>query len=149
MRTLIDNKDRKWDLQITVGTIELIRDKMEIDLYDLGDKGFIYILIDDPIKFVQLLWTIFEDEADKNGIDRKSFIHGWDGDEIDKAVGVFLEGLISFFPAKKRGPTRKAYQKVLTLAEKSYEMVGAKVGEVDMDQLIDSVTKNLNERLKN
>lgn len=149
MRVIKDLKGREWELQITVGTVKRVRSYCDLDLYNIGDSGFIKIIIDEPIKLIEMFWTIFEDQAKAKEIDEKEFCEGWAGDIIDEATKIFLDELIEFFPEKKRQPARKLLEKLEALAIKAYSRVEAEcdsLSEEDMNVALDTATENMKQK---
>lgn len=138
MRVIKDLKGRQWELQITVGTIKRVRSKLDMDLYNIGDEGFIKTIIDDPIKLIELFWVILEDEVEKQEIDEAEFCKGWAGEVIEIATNLFIEELIEFFPPKKRMPVEKMWKKLRSLEEKVYKKVEIEVENISEDDILDT-----------
>jgi len=146
MKIIKDIKGREWKLQITVGTIKRVRGELDMDLYNIGDDGFITTIIDDPVKLVELLWLMFEDQAKEEGISAEDFLYGFAGDEIAIATNLFLEELTDFFPPSKRKPARDLLAKIQRLAEKAYKKVEVMVEEIDEDAVIDTVMETMKQK---
>ncbi len=149
MRVIKDLKDRKWELQITVGTVKRVRSLCDIDLYDITDGGFLNILIDDPVKFIDLLWVVFEEQAEKHEVTEEQFGQGWAGEVVDEATKLFLEELVNFFPEKKRRPTKKILEKFEMLAEKASKRAEVEVDsltEADMDIHLDTEMEKMKQK---
>ena len=41
MHTFEDLRGKKWNLSLTVSAVRRVRSSLALDLYDLGDEGFI------------------------------------------------------------------------------------------------------------
>jgi hypothetical protein len=114
-----DNTGKVWVIRVNVSTIRRVKEYLEIDLRNLADDKMKPLgeLLSDELTFVNVLYVLCQDQADKQGITDEQFGAAMYGDVIEEATNAFLEAWQGFF----RGPRREAIKKVLA--------AGKKVGE--------------------
>ncbi len=147
MRVIKDLKGREWELQITVGTIKRVRSKLDMDLYKIDDKNFIKTIFDDPIKLIELIWVILEDQVKEKEISEIEFCEGWAGEAIEVATDLFIEELIEFFPPKKRQPLEKWWKMARSVELKILKKAEEEVLNIDENQILDTVLANMKQKL--
>lgn len=100
MKSFRDNAGRAWVLAIHVLAVKRVRGMLGIDLYSLIDDRFQGLgkLLADPVQFVDVLYVLCKDEADRLGVTDEDFGRAMAGDAIELASTAFLEELTDFFP---------------------------------------------------
>ncbi len=78
MEKFLDSEGREWSIRLTAGKCTRIRDASGIDLYvKVGDDGqwdfSAFDLYLNPRKFLDVLWTLIEDEAKCRSVTREQF----------------------------------------------------------------------------
>jgi len=139
MNVFKDNAGREWNVSITIGSIMRVKEMLGIDLMELanGDAKLITDLQTDDILFGQVIYVICKPQADELGIKDKNFYDAMAGDDLDQAMKVFLDGLVSFF----RSPKIRALVKTMVdQANKSMDLgidiITTKVQSKKMDTLL-------------
>lgn len=143
MRVITDLKKRQWDILITVGTVKRVRRALDLDIYDIAKEGFLKAIIEDQIMLVDMFYVICQKQAEKEGVTDIEFGESFDGNHIDKAVAIFLEALVDFFPQSRRDAVRKALAKTLELAERTGEKIVESLDKVDIEKQADMVMGNM------
>lgn len=147
MRTFEDRRGRKWELEITVGSVKRVRDLLDIDMTDLGEEGLLRNIALDPEKLVDMFWVLLKGQINKY---KKSgdeplkiqfnddeaieiqFADGFVGDTIEKATLAFIEALIEFFPSEaKRKTARAIFAKTNNLVTEGLKLIQENVENLD------------------
>lgn len=131
-RTFHDESNRVWRITIDVPTIRKLRDHPQsgLDLTRvLDDQTILGKLIGDPVRLVDTLWLLVEDQAAVNECDDVGFGRALVGDAIDRATDAFLEALTDFFPPAKRALLKKVLAKVKQIEN---------LAHIRADRLVDS-----------
>ena len=70
MRVFKDNAGRSWTIAIHVAAVKRVRGLLSLDLYSLLDERFAGLakLLADPVDFVDVLYVLCKDDADRLGI---------------------------------------------------------------------------------
>lgn len=100
MHTFTDNDNRRWSVAVTVGAIRRCRERAAVDLASLVDDGFRGLgeLIDDPVKFAEVLRVLCGTAIEKAGVSPEDFEDSLAGDSLKDARDAFLSALADFFP---------------------------------------------------
>ncbi len=143
MKIIKDLKGREWKLSITVGSVKRVDSELNLNIYKVADKDFLKTIIEDPIKFIDMLFVLVEDQAKELDVDDIEFGKSFDGDAIAKSVNLFLEELVNFFPPSKRESLKKALAMTMEMTEKTGREMLKKLDEFDIDKEIDTVMANM------
>lgn len=100
MRSFKDSKGDIWDVAIHITAERRLRSRLNFSLIDLAKDKFIGLadFLGDPIRLVDVLYVICEDQCRERGISDEDFGRRMFGDTITKATQAFLEELTDFFP---------------------------------------------------
>lgn len=107
----VDTFNRTWNLAITLPAVKIVRDKLGVDLAKLdGDQGKpLGALLSDPVKFVDVLFLLVQDQAKTANVTLEQFMAGFAGDALEAAEGAFLKALADFMPPARR----KLFQQII------------------------------------
>ena len=113
MRVFTDSLGRSWALTIHVAAVKRVRAYCEVDLNTLLEDGLEAYseLVGDPIKFVDVLYVLCQQEAEEKKITDEDFGRGLFGEGIDRAKAAFDQELADFFPDQRR---REAARRIMT-----------------------------------
>lgn len=118
MRSFKDNEGREWTISINVTSIKKIKaSSLAVDLLDIMDGKLMNRFADDPILFIDVIWLLCEEQAQKLGVTDEEFGRGMAGDALDKASEAFLEELVDFFPKSKRDPLKTVLRKSVLMQD--------------------------------
>ena len=118
MRSFKDNEGREWTISINVTSIKKIKaSSLAVDLLDIMDGKLMNRFADDPILFIDVIWLLCEEQAQKLEVTDEEFGRGMAGDALDKASEAFLEELVDFFPKSKRDPLKTVLRKSVLMQD--------------------------------
>lgn len=106
-----DSLEREWDLAIDAPTIQLVRERHQVDLADIGASEQWNRLTTDLVLRVDVLWTVLEEQAKERGINQREFAKGLIGEGLGSATDALLTGIENFFPPDLRSLWRALCQK--------------------------------------
>ena len=115
MRLFKDNEAREWTVEITVATVKRVRDLLDVDLMESVNGKLVEQLANDPVLLVDVLYSICKPQADRDGVSDEQFGEAMAGDAIERGTMAFLEELVDFFPAPRRGLLAKVIEKMKKL----------------------------------
>lgn len=100
MHSFRDCAGREWELAVNVAAIKRVRGLAGVDLYGLLADGLgpLDALLADPCKFVDVLYCLCKDQADRQVVTDEAFGVALGGDALARAAEAFMEELIDFFP---------------------------------------------------
>lgn len=148
MADFTDAQDRKWSVSIDVPTIKKLKqyDLDVLGMFDEGFKGFEQ-LVGDPVRLVDTLWVVCEDEASGRGIDEVAFAKAMVGDAISRAVNALVEGVCDFFPDPKRRATiREVFRKATEVEATLLEGAHAQIEALSVTELAEAMLTEFTEK---
>ncbi|MCA9072401.1 MAG: hypothetical protein KDA84_25930 [Planctomycetaceae bacterium] len=145
MRVFTDGKNREWELEITVDSARRIKEQLEFDIVALKDGEALTNLLNDPVKIVDTLWLLLEEQANEAGIDSSKFSRGFFGDALERATDALVSCMIDFFPGKRRAILQKMWSQAKAIQEREIEAVSK---YLDSPQLEKDVEKFLKTRMQ-
>lgn len=128
MRAFKDSEGREWIIEINVAAVKRVRDLLGEDLLQAVGGDLVERLADDPVLLCDVLYVLCKPKADERGVSDEDFGRSMVGDVIGNATTAFIEELVDFFPAPRRGLLSKAFQKLKLL-----EAIAIEAGEAKLD----------------
>lgn len=101
MARFTDNAGSEWCINLDAPLIAAVRKECQVNLTDLDGKAY-EELAGDPVKLVEVLWHLVEEEAKQRGVSYKQFATSLTGDVLEQAADAMLEAITDFFPLRKR-----------------------------------------------
>lgn len=138
MPAFTDRKDRTWHVELDVAMFDRIRREFALDFYRLGETKFapLFALLDDPVRLVQVLATICDEQLQKANITPESFGAGFNGDALHAAAEALIGAIVDFFPRpQQREALRLLLGKTEQVAEKTIELAKLELAALDVEQL--------------
>ena len=137
MHLFKDTVGREWEVTINVTSMKKVRSLLSVDLYRLAEDGFrlLHGLLDDPCLFVDVLFVLCREQAEKRGVSDEDFGRGLCGSPLEKATDAFLEEFVDFFPESKQRPLREAMAKMRAVDEKLMLAATAKIRAFDAEKM--------------
>lgn len=129
MRQFTDATGKQWQIDVTVSTIERVRDACAIRLDKLFDDqlSLLESVLDDPLKLADILWALIDDGGDK-----AAFLMSLAGDSLESAGNALVEATIDFFPnPKRRHLLRETIRKAWAAVNETADRATAKLAEID------------------
>lgn len=161
MSHFTDAAGRVWTLAFDLPRIDMIRDRIGIDLLSLFDpppeaainegarpRTALERLSTEPRLLVDVLWMAIEDEAARADVSRGAWLQGLGGDVLSAAADALLAGVIDFFPCGQREQKRRALAAMQTLEARIAERGLARLETVpDSPHLARLIDQTLDETL--
>jgi hypothetical protein len=147
MQAFRDGSDKahEWLLHINVASIRRVRAATGVDLAALPASGLGEFL-SDVVKFVDVLWVLVEPQAKERGVSDEDFGASLSGDSLVRAAEAFVEELIDFFPAPRRGPLREMVKKGRQLDDVMARMAGEEMARFDPEAEAEKTRKRLKQQ---
>ena len=136
MQIFKDNKGREWVVEITVSTINRIKDLTGVNILE---TDAIKTLGGDILQLVNVLYAIVQPQAMKDGITDEQFGEALGGDSIDAASEAFMTEYVGFFPRRKRSLLQTALDKQREIEGRAMDAIKAKLDkavELQLEQLL-------------
>jgi len=136
MRVFKDNAGRSWTIAIHVAAVKRVRGLLSLDLYSLLDERFAGLakLLADPVDFVDVLYVLCKDDADRLGITDEDFGRAMAGDSIEHARNAFLEEYADFFPDPRvRAGLRKVMAASAKVRDRMMSLMESRLDAIDPD----------------
>lgn len=105
MAKFTDADGNSWNLRLTVGAIEDVKEHTKIDLDDVlkqTDK-FADLILSNPRKLAEIFYVLCVDQIQERGYDPKRFARIFDRATLDAAIDAFLEAIADFYPRASVG----------------------------------------------
>lgn len=120
MQTFKDATGRTWQISVNFTSLKRVKCQTGIDLTKLVDphSDVISRLTSDLFMLFDCLVALLQPQLDANSLTAEAFGEALDEESADSAVIALLEGVIDFFPEKKRTLLRRALAKVTRAAER-------------------------------
>lgn len=98
MKIFKDATGGEWSFELTTFEFKRTRDKFG----DLLDPAYCYEKTSDAVFWVDLLFELVGEQAEKRGIDASAFARLFRGDAVEEARRALLEEYVAFFPSRVR-----------------------------------------------
>jgi hypothetical protein len=133
MHVFKDSNGRDWAVTINVAAVKRVRGTLDVDLPGLVGVG-LGELMQDPVKFVDVLYVLCRPQADTAGVSDEQFGAAFGGDTLERAAEAFVEELIDFFPAPRRGPLRALMAKSKAIDENVTRRLTERIDALDPER---------------
>lgn len=102
-----DSQEHEWNVSLTVGSIDKIKEDTEIDLDILLKKPeeLANILYLNPRKLVEVLYSICENQIKDRQLSERDFASIFDRMTIDAAGDALIGAIVDFYPRSSIGQT--------------------------------------------
>ncbi|MCA9072402.1 MAG: hypothetical protein KDA84_25935 [Planctomycetaceae bacterium] len=97
MAIFTDINGREWLVNITIGTMQRIKNRLAFDLLNL-DEDSLHRLNVDPMLLCDVIWMTVQEEAKEENISATAFARSLAGDVFDVCAEALVNALIEFFP---------------------------------------------------
>ena len=101
MPTFNDTDGVAWNVVVTLGTLEDIRERLSVNILDNPSEMPTSIR-----DMVNLIWICVEEQANRIGISPREFGRRLDGDAIEAGIEAFMESYSDFFCRLQPAPVR-------------------------------------------
>ena len=129
MQTFTDIHDRKWTVNITIGTVKRVKLRLGIDMLDIET---FFKQMQDIMTLFDVLYVVCQDEADKYGITDEQFGESLGGPTIREARDAFFEAYMAFMPDPEIvARLRVVNEKYNAVGEKMIALIDKKMPEIE------------------
>jgi hypothetical protein len=133
-----DNKGRPWELTVDTVMIRHVArrlDGLRIDkLHDDAARGLVE-LMGDPVRLVDVLWVMVEEQAKGRGVTDEDFGRAMVGDCLDAGGLAFHEALADFSPSRRREVAKALLAKEREIGAQATAKVLAEIGGITLESL--------------
>lgn len=137
MSSFIDTAGRRWAVEVNTVTAKRVRKTLNVDVLRLFDDQMKPLgeLLSNPIDFVDVLYVLCQEEADRRDVSDEDFGRSLGGGTLDKAADAFLEALADFFPPERGKALRTAFNKVRKASLILTEQAQKRLDELSPEEL--------------
>lgn len=123
MKSFKDGAGRTWDVEIDAWLIKQVAARTGVQLARLLDDNWALWgeLVKDPVKFVDVLFVLVGDRAEKLGVSEEQFFRGLSGDPLEAAYEAFRGAFADFSPRHLRAILNAASDKAKVATERATE----------------------------
>lgn len=123
MKTFTDNAKRPWEVDVHVTAIERVRAATGIDLLSAVDpQAHLFdTLAGDPVRLVGVLYTLCQEQAERQEITPETFGRAMAGDALDAGCQALEEATIDFFPRLRRTLLHQGTEKMRAQRQRAFE----------------------------
>lgn len=132
MRSFTDSTGERWEINVTLGTRELLKNRCNVDI--VAESGssvsdLINALIFDFAKFADLMFVILEKQREDKGISPQELAARFDGATVDNAQQAAVEAFCDFFLQSRRCHRSTALRESLELLTMAVDKATEEVKE--------------------
>lgn len=140
MPKFVDAQGESWPVEITLPDVRRVRTALDLDLLDLSQEIFSKLL-DDPELAIDVLSVVLTPLIRERGLDADGFARRLVGDPLDAATDALLEGLIGFFPSRRRAMLTAALTKTREWMAKTKTHAMETIHSPKMDLVLEQMMK--------
>ena len=133
-----DSKGNTWDVAVNVGSVRQVKDALGFDLMDVVSQNSAVLtnLYEDPMTLVDTLYVLCKNQADARGVSDMEFGTAFNGDAIQEATRALIEGLLDFFPPRRREILKKMIAKMESVETAAMERIGQEIDSLDVETIL-------------
>lgn len=141
MANFTDAQNREWKVFIDIPTVKKLKER-DLDILKMFDGGMEVFekIVGDPIRLVDTLWLVCEEQIKERGLDEVGFAKSLYGDTLMGASEALVEGVCDFFPdPKRRAGIRLMLRKSKEAGEIMLDQALAEVEGLDVSKIAEAV----------
>lgn len=140
MASFKDRLDRSWMISLTTIELKKVKDEFKLNLAEWAceDSKLLSRLSSDPILLVDVLSCLLEDQIKQYGFNEKQFAEGIVGVGIENATQALVEALVNFSKPQQGRVIQAVWNKMTATEDLATERVLSRIGELDVQSLVDS-----------
>ena len=136
MKIFTDNAGRSWTVAVNVDAVKRVKSLLGVDLLEAVEGKLIERLASDPVLLCDVLYVLCKPQADQHNVTDEEFGRSMSGDAIEAATAAMLEGLVDFFPSRRRALLAKAVGKFRTLERSVLTAAEERLDALDPDEAL-------------
>ena len=142
MPVVKDITGKDWEFSIVLSSIARVKDIAKVDLLAvLSDVTQLQALGRDAVKCCEVLYALCVPKDSSITLD--SFLDLWDGETLEAAFTVLLDGVADFFPKSRRDMLKNSLrlhrEQAATILSKVGEVMEAEIGK-ETQKILDKIT---------
>jgi len=125
MRSFKDSKGRSWNVELTVDSVEMVKQRLAINVLDIADQESELLsgLIAFPPTCGAILWVLCEDQAKAAGVSDVDFRRLLNGDAISDGTDALIDEVVSFSPRSRRTVLQAMFDRMRDVENKGAKLV--------------------------
>ena len=138
MRAFKDKNGIEWEIDLTIGLVEYVKDKMDIDLLEPVGEGeeslavnLSMINIVNIRKFTELLFVLCEDQCKEREIEKPAFLKALSSECFKSAYTAFFDEWQSFFQSLGRMDLADAIAKIVDFLSQGINEVRVEIQKIE------------------
>jgi len=145
MQAFTDNKERTWEVAITIGSVKRIKALTGVDLFalDEGDPPLFTRLGVDAVLLCDVVCAIIRPQLQQADISDEAFAEGLAGDAATRMCAAFWKDLATFFRSLNRLDLVQAIEKQAEMILKAVAKVKANVEKIDAEKIVDEIVDEI------
>lgn len=148
MHSFEDKTGQSWNVELTVGIIENVKDRLEIDLFDpVGDDTQLIAKLA-PISttniklFIDMIWVVCEEQCNERELSSAQFGGLLNAESLKGIYTAFYEEWELFFQSLGRKDLGEIIKKMNSLIQEGVAEVIAEVEKMTFQDLKSQITEN-------
>lgn len=138
-----DLKGREYRCVVTVGTVEKLKEELQLDIGDAIDGKLYDRLSDDWKLLVDVISIACEESISSHQItDPKDFASALNGDVLGAAFDAFMDAVADFSPPRKRQALRDAIGKMKEVEVEAVKQASVKIVAIDPEKIANQAVTN-------
>ena len=137
MANFTDAQDRTWKVFIDIPIVKKLKEH-DLDILNFFANNFevFEAIVGDPVRLVDTLWLVCEDQVKERGMDEVGFAKALYGDALMSAAEALVEGVCDFFPdPKRRASLRAVFRKSKEAEEILLDNAIAQIEALDVSEM--------------
>ena len=163
MKIFKDTKGREWVLELNLGTVKEINERLKSEQVDIFQPNSLIHRLADPFFVSSVLFAFIKDQADKLGVDLYEFRCSLKGAEFWETQQMLMEEYVDFFPNPEvrenlrtmMAKTAEYSKRMMTTTSRAIEKMDNEFGkalaemEASVNRQINTVTVKLGKSFAN
>lgn len=141
MRSFEDKTGQSWNVELTIGVIENIKDKLNVDLFDPVGEDHQLIVDLAPISpkniklFIDIIWVVCEDQCKDRSLSSSEFGSLLNADSLKQIYSAFYEEWELFFQSLGRKDLGEKIRKMKSLIQEGVEEMIVEIKAMTFEKL--------------
>ena len=147
MRSFKDKTGQSWDVELTIGVIESIKDKLKVDLFDPVGEDHQLIVDLAPINpkniklFIDIIWVVCEDQCKERSLSSNEFGGLLNAESLKEIYSAFYEEWELFFQSLGRKDLGEKIRKMESLIQEGVEEMIVAIKKLTFEKLKSQTTE--------
>ena len=140
MARFTDQKNRSWEVRITIGAVKRVKSYTGLDILDQsGDNPLTIRLYEDPIQLAEVLWGLISDQAQAQNVTEEDFGSSLGGAAMAQAYDAVVSELSDFFQSGGKTSFVKALKKTQLALNTALKIQEAQVDKLTDEEIVQKI----------